>query len=66
MFQIHVIHKKFQFFIRFKQNKNIDNVTPVNHSFKLRRTFIQPFFFLMTEKGASVGAKGEPIVALSI
>ena len=56
MFQIHVIHKKFQFFIRFKQNKNIDNVTLVNHSFKLRRTFIQPFFFLMTEKGASVGA----------
>ena len=40
-------------FFRFKQNKNIVNVTFVNHRFKLRRTFIKPNSFIMAEKGVS-------------
>ena len=34
MFQVHVIDKKFQMLFRFKQNKNIVNVTSVNYRFK--------------------------------
>ena len=38
-------------FFRFNQNKNIVNLTSVNHRFKLRRAFIKPNFFIMAKKG---------------
>ena len=36
-------------FFRFKQNKNIVNVTSVNYSFEMRKTLIKPNFFIMTK-----------------
>ena len=55
-------------FFRFKQNKNIVNVTLVNRRFKLRKTFIKPVFFEKWQKKvlASVVYKGEPIATPSI
>ena len=64
IFRVHVIDKMLKMFFRFKQNKNIINVTSVNYRFELGRTFIKPNFFIITKKG--VRHKGEPIVTPSI
>ena len=54
-------------FFRFKQNKNIVNVTSVSHKFKLRRTFLKPHCFVMAKKAlASVEPKGEAIATPSL
>ena len=48
MFSVRVVNKKFNVFRSFEQNKNVIDTPFIEHWFKMIRTVIQAFSFMMT------------------